>query len=49
MSVDFGINLADIWTNVTPVLGQLWPVIALVVGLSLAFSIGSRIKWFAKR
>lgn len=48
MSVDFGIQIADLWTQVGPIMGQLWPVIAFVGGVALAFSIGRRIKRFVR-
>lgn len=48
MSVDFGIVTADLLTNIGPVMGQLWPVIALVGGFALAFSIARRIKYFVR-
>lgn len=47
ISLNFGINIADLFSQVGSVMQQLWPVIAVMASISIGFWIARRVKSFA--
>lgn len=46
--IDLGVNVTDILGAITPVMTELWPVIALIAGFSVAFWVAGYVKRFAR-
>lgn len=47
ITLDFGISIADLFSQVGAVMGELWPVIAVMASISIGFWIARRVKGFA--
>lgn len=46
--LDFGIQIGDLFTQFTVIMNQLWPVIAIMASISIAFWIASRVRGFTR-
>lgn len=46
--LDLGIKVTDIVNAIGPVMAQVWPIIALIGGFSVAFWVAGYIKRFAR-